>query len=85
MAAHSGCTRTGKGFQSVLDMAYFSVSIVLLSYDSSQSLRIPAGALGFDVSEPASESDFRLAKTYLLSKRHSLLAEYSYEHPSELI
>lgn len=90
MGGHTGCASAGRGFDSTLDIAYYSVSVVISSPRvCPASVLISAVSIGFDIISGATgcgqDSGQDAARDYLIAKRRALVADYSYEHPSELL
>jgi hypothetical protein len=82
MAGHIGCDSAGQGFDSTLDMAYNSVSVVISSPRvCPTSALISAVSIGFDVISGATgcgqASGQDAARDYLIAKRCALVADYS--------
>ncbi|KAJ7486258.1 hypothetical protein B0H11DRAFT_2231172 [Mycena galericulata] len=83
---HEGCCSTREGFQSPVELAHFSLSTVISSPRvAASSLVICAGIFGFAVPQHSDDAACQLARTRLCAKRRALVADYSHEHPSDLI
>jgi hypothetical protein len=89
MAGHTGRVSAGRGFNSTLDMAYNSVSVVIPPRVCPASALISAVSIAFDVISGATgcgqASGQDAARDYLMAKRCALVADYSYEYPCELL